>query len=133
MLPPTPTQTIVAPNHTTATTVAATVTNDTILTATAIVVPNQTIAAAVADSATINTTLTATANPANDTNPTATAIIVPIHKGGLKSQPQNYRPINLISHILKVLEKLIRNHLVYYLEEQELMNPNQHAFRKYRS
>lgn len=61
------------------------------------------------------------------------AIIVPIHKGGLKSQPQNYRPINLISHILKVLEKLIRNSLVYYLEEQEFMNPNQHAFRKYRS
>ena len=59
------------------------------------------------------------------------AIIVPIHKGGLKSQPQNYRPINLISHVLKVLEKIIRNELVYYLETQNLMNPNQHAFRKH--
>ena len=61
------------------------------------------------------------------------AVVVPIHKGGLKSQPQNYRPINLISNILKVLEKLIRICIVSYLEENNLMNPNQHGFRALRS
>ena len=61
------------------------------------------------------------------------AIIVPIHKGGLKSQPQNYRPINLISHILKVLEKIIRYSIVKFLEDNNLMNPNQHGFRPQRS
>ena len=61
------------------------------------------------------------------------AVIIPIHKGGIKSQPQNYRPINLISHILKVLEKIIRTHLVFYLELNQHMNPNQHGFRQQRS
>ena len=61
------------------------------------------------------------------------AIIIPIHKGDLKSVPKNYRPINLISHVLKVLEKIIRSRLVEYLEESNQMNPNQHGFRKFRS
>ena len=61
------------------------------------------------------------------------AIIVPIYKGGLKSLPQNYRPINLISHILKVLEKIVRSRIVKFLEENNLMNPNQHGFRPHRS
>ena len=60
-------------------------------------------------------------------------IIVPIYKGGLKSLPQNYRPINLISHILKVLEKIVRSRIVNFLEENNLMNPNQHGFRPHRS
>lgn len=61
------------------------------------------------------------------------AIITPIPKGGLKSDPKNYRPINLISHILKALEKVLCIRIVTYLEENNKMNINQHGFRKLRS
>ena len=61
------------------------------------------------------------------------AIITPIHKGGLRSLPKNYRPINLISHLPKVLEKVRKNTLVKFLENNNLMNKNQHGFRKHRS
>ena len=61
------------------------------------------------------------------------AIITPIHKGGLKSDPKNYRPINLISQLIKTFEKVICVKIVTYLEENEKMNNNQHGFRKLRS
>ena len=33
------------------------------------------------------------------------AMVIPIHKGGLKSDVKNYRPVSLLSQILKILEK----------------------------
>ena len=62
-----------------------------------------------------------------------TAYITPIHKGGGKTVPKNYRPIALTSHLIKVFEKLVRNHVVKHLETNNLMNPNQHGFRSGRS
>lgn len=62
-----------------------------------------------------------------------TANIVPIHKGGNRGTPKNYRPVALTSHLIKVFEKIIRNHLVSYLEEKILLNPGQHGFRSGRS
>ena len=61
------------------------------------------------------------------------AFITPIHKGGLKSEPKNYRPVSLLSHILKTLEKIIRRKIVKFLEDNNCMNPCQHGFCKYRS
>ena len=61
------------------------------------------------------------------------AIITPIPKGGLKSDPKNYRPINLISHILKALEKVLCLRIVAYLEHNKKMNINQHGFRRLHS
>ena len=61
------------------------------------------------------------------------AVITPIHKGGLKSDPKNYRPINLISQLLKTFEKVLCVKIVTYLEENNKMNDNQHGFRKLRS
>ena len=61
------------------------------------------------------------------------AIITPIPKGGLKSDPKNYRPINLLSKILIVLEKVISLKLVAYLENNHKMNINQHGFRRLHS
>ena len=62
-----------------------------------------------------------------------TANIVPIHKGGSRGLPKQYRPVALTSHVIKVFEKVVRNHLVSYLQEHDLLNPGQHGFRSGRS
>ena len=60
--------------------------------------------------------------------------ITPIYKDGpIKHQAKNYRPVALTSHLIKVFEKLLRNHLIQYIESHGLMNPNQHGFRAGRS
>ena len=58
------------------------------------------------------------------------SIITPVHKGGSKANAANYRPISLTSHIIKVFEKVVRNHIATFMEENSLFNPNQHGFRK---
>ena len=59
--------------------------------------------------------------------------IAPIYKGGNKSLAVNYRPVALTSHVIKIFEKVIRNHIVQYMNENNLFNPNQHGFRSGRS
>ena len=61
------------------------------------------------------------------------SIIPPIHKGGSKSNPANYRPVALTSHIIKIFEKILRNKLAGFLDQNNLMNENQHGFRPGRS
>ena len=61
------------------------------------------------------------------------SLITPRYKGESRSLSVNYRPVALISHIIKIFEKIIRNHLVAFLDENNLFNPNQHGFRKGRS
>jgi hypothetical protein len=61
------------------------------------------------------------------------AHIIPIHKGGNQGVAANYRPIALTSHLIKVFEKVIRNYLVTFLEENDLFNKTQHGFRIGRS
>ena len=53
--------------------------------------------------------------------------------GGSKAIPKNYRPIALTSHLIKIFEKVIRNKLVSYLEQNNLLNATQHGFRIGRS
>ena len=62
-----------------------------------------------------------------------TANIIPIHKGGSRGIPKNYRPIALTSHLIKVFEKVIRKAVVEHMEKHELFNPSQHGFRFGRS
>ena len=59
--------------------------------------------------------------------------ITPIHKGESRSIPANYRPVALTSHLIKIFEKVMRNHLVKYMNDNKLFNPNQHGFRSGRS
>ena len=61
------------------------------------------------------------------------AHIIPIHKGGHQGLASNYRPIALTSHIIKVFEKVMRNHLVSFLDATDAFNVNQHGFRVGRS
>ena len=59
--------------------------------------------------------------------------ITPIYKGGNKSLAANYRPVALTSHVIKIFEKVIRNHIVDYMDEHNFFNTNQHGFRSGRS
>ena len=60
-------------------------------------------------------------------------LITPIHKGGSSSDPVNYRPIALTSHIIKLFEKVVRTKIVEFLDENKSFNPSQHGFRSGRS
>ena len=62
-----------------------------------------------------------------------TANVIPIHKGGSRGVPKNYRPIALTSHLIKIFEKVLRSKIVQYMELHKLFNPNQHGFRFGRS
>ena len=59
--------------------------------------------------------------------------IVPIYKKGRKDKPENYRPISLMSQIIKLFERIIKKQLVIYLESNNLIGNFQHGFRKHRS
>ena len=61
------------------------------------------------------------------------AIIKPIHKKGKKGDPSNYRPVSLTSVPCKILERIIRDNIVEFLENNDLFNINQHGFRAGRS
>lgn len=47
--------------------------------------------------------------------------------------PNNYRPISLISSLSKLLEKFIQTTLQKFIETNNLLNSNQHGFTKHRS
>ena len=61
------------------------------------------------------------------------AFIFPIHKGGARSEPSNYRPVSLTSHLMKTFERVIKRYLVANLEVNQKFNDAQHGFRQGRS
>lgn len=61
------------------------------------------------------------------------AKITPVYKGGSKGEAKNYRPIALTSHIIKIMEKIIVKSMSIYLEENNILNNDQHGFRVGRS
>ncbi|CAH8638630.1 unnamed protein product [Dicrocoelium dendriticum] len=60
-------------------------------------------------------------------------IISPIHKGGSRTDPSNYRPVTLLPILSKVMESMFADALVCYLENCNLITPEQHGFRRQRS
>ncbi|KAK3084823.1 hypothetical protein FSP39_019637 [Pinctada imbricata] len=59
-----------------------------------------------------------------------TANVTPLHKKGPKHNSSNYRPISLTSIICKLMEKIVRDALMSYMEENQLFTVHQHGFRK---
>lgn len=46
------------------------------------------------------------------------------------SNPMNYKPIALTSHLGKIMERMITERLTFYMESKGLFSPNQSGFRK---
>ena len=61
------------------------------------------------------------------------ANITPLFKKGSRNKPENYRPVSLTSVVCKLLETLIRDHMVEFLVKRKLINTSQHGFLKARS
>ena len=60
-------------------------------------------------------------------------LIIPLFKKGLKTKAENYRPVSLTAHVIKIFERVLRKILVRYFEINKLFNHNQHGFRCKRS
>ena len=50
-----------------------------------------------------------------------------------KKKSVNYRPVSLTSVICKLLETIIRDHMMDFLIKHKLINPSQHGFLKAKS
>jgi len=63
-----------------------------------------------------------------------TSTVIPVLKAGKdESDPSSYRPIALTSCICKIMEQMINDRLVWYLEKHKLLSSVQCGFRKNRS
>ena len=56
--------------------------------------------------------------------------IVPLHKGGSKDDPNNYRGITVMSCLSKLFTAILNTRLTNYLEKHTLIAPNLSGFRK---
>lgn len=59
-----------------------------------------------------------------------TAKVIPIHKKGCQNDPNNYRPISLLSNIDKIFESLMYRRLLKFLNQFNIIYRRQFGFRK---
>ncbi len=58
-------------------------------------------------------------------------MIIPIRKPGKDpSNPKNYRPIALTSHIGKIMERMITERIAFFLESRGILSSHQSGFRR---
>ena len=55
--------------------------------------------------------------------------IIPLHKKDDPLNPKNYRPVAIVPIISKILERVVFNQLFEYLDDNNLLHPNHHAYR----
>ena len=56
------------------------------------------------------------------------ANITPIFKKGSRVRKSNYRPISLTSVVCKLIESIVRDHIMKFLNIQNLINSAQQGF-----
>ena len=61
------------------------------------------------------------------------AIVTPIFKSDDNKKFKNYRPISVLSCFSKVLERLMYNRLINYIDKNGILSKHQYGFRKNRS
>jgi hypothetical protein len=59
-----------------------------------------------------------------------TAKIIPVYKSDDKKIISNYRPISVLPAFSKILEKLVYNRLLQFIDKHNILSPNQYGFRK---
>ena len=57
------------------------------------------------------------------------AKVVPLHKGGAKTELSNYRPISLLSGFSKLYERAMHSRLSQFLITNNILYPSQYGFR----
>lgn len=58
------------------------------------------------------------------------ARVVPVKKDGKRDSIENYRPISLTCTSCKLLEHIVNKQLISFLDEHDILNGNQHGFRR---
>lgn len=58
------------------------------------------------------------------------SIVTPVYKSGDRDDVNNYRPISVLPALSKIMEKLINNRLLNYLNKYNLLSKHQYGFRK---
>ena len=61
------------------------------------------------------------------------AKIIPLHKKDDTLDPQNYRPVAILSPLSKVLERVVHDQLYKYFTINKIIHPSLHGYRKNRS
>jgi len=61
------------------------------------------------------------------------ANVSPLFKKGSKNKPENYRPVSLTSIVGKMLESIVKDHIVSHLHRFNLIKSSQHGFTKGKS
>lgn len=59
--------------------------------------------------------------------------ITPVHKSGPKDNPTNFRPISVVSVAAKMLEKIVAQQLILFLESHQALGPYQCTYWKGKS
>lgn len=59
--------------------------------------------------------------------------IIPIFKKENRAKAENYRPVSLTSHLIKLFERVLRVKLIDYIESNEILTNYQYGFRQGRS
>ena len=57
------------------------------------------------------------------------AKVIPLHKGGSRSEVSNYRPISLLSCFSKIFEKIMQARLLDHLKSEKVLFDSQYGFR----
>ena len=58
------------------------------------------------------------------------ANIIPLFKKGSRNKSENYRPVSLTSVIYKLLERLIKDHMVDFLVKHKLLNSSKRSYEQ---
>ena len=61
------------------------------------------------------------------------ATVKALHKKGDNNDPSQYRPVSILTIISKIFERSAVDQLVTHYNSHNLLNPRQHAYRKYHS
>ena len=56
------------------------------------------------------------------------AIICPIYRKGSKSKAESYKPVSLTSVVCKILETMLKKHIMSFLMKEQLLSSEQHGF-----